>query len=131
MKLKSRGFTLVEIMIVVAILGIVAAIAIPNFVKARQSGETAACHANARQLQEALDTAAVTSTNNISTANLEEEDIDAIVYPDYIKTIPKCPSHSSYYTDQKGNVMCEAHHSSSGDSGHVGITFSLSAPSNP
>ena len=112
--LKSRGFTLVEIMIVVAIIGILAAIAIPNFVKAREAGKTAICHANAKQLQEALDTAAVSSADSLSTANLEEEDIDAIAYPDYIKSTPKCPSEGSYYTDGKGNVMCTTHKSYSG-----------------
>ena len=96
MKLKSRGFTLVEIMIVVAILGILAAIAIPNFVKARESARAAVCHANARQLQGALDTAALSSTGNLDTTDLEEGDVDAIVYPDYIKSIVRCPSGGEY-----------------------------------
>jgi prepilin-type N-terminal cleavage/methylation domain-containing protein len=52
MKKNSRnaGFTLVEIMIVVAIIGLLAAIAIPNFVQARKTSQTNACINNLRQI---------------------------------------------------------------------------------
>lgn len=52
---KKSGFTLVEIMIVVAIIGLLAAIAIPNFVKARTSAQTNACIANLKQIQGAIE----------------------------------------------------------------------------
>ncbi|MGD9873755.1 MAG: competence type IV pilus major pilin ComGC [Kiritimatiellia bacterium] len=88
--MKKSGFTLVEIMIVVAIIGLLAAIAIPNFVKARTTSQLKSCMNNLRQIESAkdqwaIDNGAVTG-DACTQANCEE----------YLKKWPVCPAKGTY-----------------------------------
>ena len=52
---KKAGFTLIELMIVIAIIAILAAILVPNFLKARAQGQLTACKSNCKNLATALE----------------------------------------------------------------------------
>ena len=89
---RKSGFTLVEIMIVVLIIGILLAIAVPNFVQARETSRAKSCVANLKQLesgaqQYAMD-AKLAGTATVAMTNL---------VPTYIRTEPKCPSTNAAY----------------------------------
>jgi prepilin-type N-terminal cleavage/methylation domain-containing protein len=71
---RQAGFTLVEIMIVVAIIGLLAAIAIPNFVHARQTAQTNACINNLRHIDAAKQEWAL-ETGQMPTASATSSDI--------------------------------------------------------
>ncbi len=104
MKTNRKGFTLVEIMIVVAIIGILAAIAIPNFLKSREESQKNACIANMKQIDGAIEQAKLAGMTTVT-------------YPDnvvgaelYIKVEPYCPvsaaDKTAYTVDADGNVSC-------------------------
>ena len=57
--MKKSGFTLVEIMIVVAIIGLLAAIAVPAYMKARSNARRSACINNLRLIESAKDNYAI------------------------------------------------------------------------
>ena len=96
MKMK-KGFTLVEIMIVVAIIAILAAIAIPNFLKYRADSRTQACVANMKQLQTAAESWRTTAADPTSVPNLS--DLVGTESTKYIRkqtTDFKCPEGGTY-----------------------------------
>ncbi len=93
---KAAGFTLVEIMIVVAIIGLLAAIAIPNFVRARQTSQTNACINNLRIIDAATQQWALESGQQ-STAPVTSANIVAYLGRSG-SVMPTCPLGNSAYT---------------------------------
>jgi prepilin-type N-terminal cleavage/methylation domain-containing protein len=100
---RKAGFTLVEIMIVVAIIGLLAAIAIPNFVKARGTAQKNACINNLRQIDGAKEQWALETKQSAGTASVDA-DVNA-----YIKGgAPECPGGGTYtYSAVDSNPVCD------------------------
>lgn len=83
---RRKGFTLIELMIVIAIIAILAAILIPNFVKARAQSQHTACCTNVKNIG--------TACEMYSTENLGHypNTMTLLTASHYLQAAPRCPS---------------------------------------
>jgi prepilin-type N-terminal cleavage/methylation domain-containing protein len=95
--IQQWGFTLVEIMIVVAIIGLLAAIAIPNFVKARTTAQANACINNLRQMDGAVQQWAL-EQKKAADATVTTDDIKGYIKLTSTSELPACPAGGTYAT---------------------------------
>ena len=89
---NTAGFTLVEIMIVVAIIGLLAAIAVPNFAQARTNARRGTCINNLRLIDAAKEQYSLENNKDSATTPVED-DLEA-----YLKgnVMPTCPAEGDY-----------------------------------
>lgn len=97
---KDNGFTLVELMVVVVILGILVAIAVPALNSSVDRSRMTACQSNERTISGA---AAQFWHNN----DRYPVDIDELITSSYLEFNPTCPDGGTYvYDDATGTVDC-------------------------
>jgi len=89
-KSLRKAFTLVEIMIVVLIIGVLLAIAVPNFVRARESSRAKACISNLKQIDSAKEQFAMDQKKAAGEA------VNASDLTVYLKKSPTCPANGTY-----------------------------------
>lgn len=94
---RDGGFTLIEIMIVVLIIGVLLAVALPGFARARDTARARSCVKNLRTIEEAKVQAAL----DLSIAEGGAVGFDILV-PNYLKSQPICPAGGTYDTKTLG-----------------------------
>jgi type II secretion system protein G len=126
MKYSARkGFTLVEIMIVVAIIGIIIAIAVPAFLRARENSRGQACQENLSKIDGAKEQYAL----EFKLSNGGTVTMDNLINPPgttsgqkqgYLKQEPACPSGGTYTVNPIGtNPTCSIGSSNAPFTPHV------------
>ena len=90
--ISRKAFTLVEIMIVVVVIGLILAIAVPSYLKSNKNSQTAVCIANLEKIDSAIDQW-VLDKQIAPGADVDEDE----VYNSYVRGgKPKCPAGGVY-----------------------------------
>jgi prepilin-type N-terminal cleavage/methylation domain-containing protein len=101
---RRLAFTLVEIMIVVAIIGLLAAIAIPNFARARARSQANACINNLRKIDDADSQFAIEAHKNTGDHVSLNLDLKPYIKATSANKLPPCPAGGNYGIENVGDT---------------------------
>ncbi len=101
--LYPAGFTLVEIMIVVAIIGLLAAVAIPNFVSVRAKAQAGACINNLSKIDAVASQFALENGKKTGDAINYPSDLTPYIKLNRAGSIPGCPAGGTYSENAVGS----------------------------
>ena len=93
---RLYGFTLVEIMIVIAIIGLLCAIAIPSYMRARADSQASACISNLRQIDSAVQQFAIENGKTVGYLIGYPSDLTPYIKLNANSSIPPCPAGGNY-----------------------------------
>lgn len=85
---KQRGFTLIEMMIVVAIIAILVSILVPNLMRARSQAQTAACEGNLKEIATALELYETDHDTYPQSGNVDASNTDLLPYVQQVPVDP-------------------------------------------
>lgn len=100
---EQNGFTLLELVIVITIILLLAAVAVPRVMDFGASAEAAACKSNQNNIEFALTMYAAEVHNSIAMFPMT---LDVLV-PNFLQYVPECPSGGAYdYNEETGLISC-------------------------
>ena len=99
--MKRKGFTLIELMIVIAIIGILAAMAMPNFKTSRWQARQKACYSNIRVVQGAVEMYNMDNPTMISSLTSDS----SLTQGGYLKPGVKCPENNTWTYKDNGKAL--------------------------
>ena len=106
----QKGFTITELVVVIVILAILGAIAVPKFWNAKLSAENASCLVNMHSIEAAVAHYMIYSLESSNTPATPAS-LDELVTQNFLSYVPDCPMDETAYTydSNTGTVTCTNH----------------------